>query len=180
MLALLLVAASVGMDNFGAAAALGMGGVDRNLRLRVAVVFGLFEGLVPALGILLGHALSHRLGTTAPVLGGTLLGVMGLYTIVVEVLRRDRPARPATPSTARLVALGAVLSIDNLVIGFALGTYRLSLAVAVVVIAVVSASLSLLGLELGKKVGGRVGRRGELLGGVVLVAVGVAVGTGLL
>jgi len=40
LLTLLLVAGAVGADNFAAAIAIGLAGVDRQLRLRIAVVFG--------------------------------------------------------------------------------------------------------------------------------------------
>jgi hypothetical protein len=65
VVALLLVALSVGLDNFAASTALGVTGVDRRLRLRVAGVFGAFEGLMPVLGLLLGRAVAHELGGTA-------------------------------------------------------------------------------------------------------------------
>jgi putative Mn2+ efflux pump MntP len=41
MLALLLVAVSLGLSNFAAAIAIGVSGVDARTRLRVAIVFGL-------------------------------------------------------------------------------------------------------------------------------------------
>jgi putative Mn2+ efflux pump MntP len=108
-----------------------------------------------------------------------LLGLVGLYTILTELLRTDRRPRAAT-SVGRLIVMGVALSIDNLVIGFALGAYSVGLATAVLTIAIVSVGLSLLGLELGSRLGERLGPRSELIGGCVLVAVGVAIGTGLL
>ena len=42
MLALLLVAVSLGLSNFAAAIAIGVSGVDARTRLRVAILFGLF------------------------------------------------------------------------------------------------------------------------------------------
>ncbi len=45
---------------------------------------------------------------------------------------------------------------------------------------VVSVGLSLLGLELGRVLGNTLGQRGELLGGVVLIIVGIAIITQLL
>jgi putative Mn2+ efflux pump MntP len=171
---------SVGLDNFAASAALGVAGVDRKLRLRVAVIFGVFEGLMPVLGLLLGRSLAHDLGGTAKPAAGALLGAAGAYAIVTE-LRGDRvKTKDLEPSVRHLVLIGGALSIDNLVIGFALGAYHVDLVVAAVTIALVSVGLSLLGLEIGGRLGKRLGRGGELVGGAVLILVGVAIGAGLL
>jgi putative Mn2+ efflux pump MntP len=61
-----------------------------------------------------------------------------------------------------------------------LGTYHVGLAVAAITIGAVSVTMSLLGLELGERLGTRTGGRGELIGGLVLIAVGVAVASGIL
>ena len=63
--------------------------------------------------------------------------------------------------------------------GFALGTFHVSLALAAVVVGVISVSMSLIGLELGNRIGTKTGQRGELLGGLVLIGVGIAVATGI-
>jgi putative Mn2+ efflux pump MntP len=177
---LLLVALSVGLDNFGAATAIGVAGVDRTLRIRIAVVFGTFEAAMPVLGILLGNSVAHELGGSAKPFGGTLLGLVGAYAVVTDLVGTREPGKSATPSLRGLVLIGAALSVDNLVIGFALGASHTNLAVAALTIGTVSVALSLLGLEIGSRLGGRLGDRSELVGGIVLIAVGVAVGTGLL
>lgn len=64
--------------------------------------------------------------------------------------------------------------------GFALGAFHISLAVAALTIGGISVALSLIGLELGAQIGARAGQRGELLGGLVLIAVGAAIAAGLL
>ena len=78
-----------------------------------------------------------------------------------------------------LVAVSLGLSIDNLAAGFALGTFHVSLALAAIVIGAISVSMSLIGLELGNRIGTRTGERGELVGGLVLIGVGVAVASGI-
>ena len=180
MLALLLVAVSVGLDNLGASTAIGISGVDRKLRVQVALIFGVFEAAMPVVGLLLGHSLAHDLGIAAKPVGGALLGVAGLYVIVTELIGEKGPPRNRSPNAKRLVLIGAALSIDNLVIGFALGTYHVNLVTAAVTIAAVSVTLSLVGLEVGRRMGERLGQRSELIGGAVLILVGVAIGTGLL
>jgi manganese efflux pump family protein len=76
--------------------------------------------------------------------------------------------------------LAASLSIDNLIVGFALGAYHASLPVAVTVIGVVSVGLSLIGLELGSHLGTRVDHNSELLAGIVLICVGATIAANLL
>jgi putative Mn2+ efflux pump MntP len=175
LLTLLLVAASVGADNFAAAIAIGLAGIDRQVRLRIAVVFGLFEAGMPVIGLLVGRGVSGSLGSRAHVVGGGLLVLVGLQ-MIVSAMRSDDDAPPALAGAplGRLVVLGAGLSIDNLVIGFALGARDTPLILSVVLIGAVSVGLSLLGLELGSRLGVAVGRRSELLGAGVLVAVGAA------
>lgn len=180
VLALLLVAISVGLDNFGAATAIGVSGVDKKLRLRVAIIFGIFEAAMPIIGILVGHSVARDLGSYANPVAGGVLGLAGAYAVLTELIGEKAPPGDAELSIKRLVLLGAALSIDNLVIGFALGTFHVNLAVAALVIGLVSTALSLLGLEVGSRLGERLGQQGEIVGGAVLILVGVAVGTGLL
>jgi putative Mn2+ efflux pump MntP len=177
VLTLLLVAGSVGLDNFAASVAIGLAGVDRRVRLRIAVVFGGFEAGMPVIGLLIGRGLSGSLGHQAHIVGGGLLIVAGAQMGVAALRSGDDDGPPALAGApvGRLIVLAAGLSIDNLIIGFALGAHRAPLVPAVIVIGVVSVGLSLLGLELGQRLGRGVEQRSELLGAAVLVAVGAAI-----
>jgi len=201
VLALLLVAASVGLSNFGAAIALGVSGVDAATRLKVGLVFGAFESGMPVVGLLIGEQLATTLGHAARWISGGLLIVVGVYALVKAaragvVERRGSgapgqpavgPGAPSQPAIApgaaglgRLLVAGLALSLDNLVVGFALGTYRTSIAVAALVIGAVSVALSLIGLELGARIGRRAGDHGGQLAGLVLISVGIAIASGAL
>jgi putative Mn2+ efflux pump MntP len=254
VLAVLLVAVSVGMSNFAASIGLGAAGADARTRLRVAVIFGLFEGGMPALGLLLGRSLAGTLGQAAHWAGAGLLIATGGYGLLQAVrasraaravagradarAARDqpdkqdqpiaqdrqmpapresparaplpppsgksaesqgkgaavpeseltppapagRPGRPPRQPLVRLIVTGLALSMDNLVVGFAVGTFPVSLVAAVVTIAAVSVAMSLGGLELGARLGARLGAqtgsRGELIGGLALIGVGIALAAG--
>jgi putative Mn2+ efflux pump MntP len=183
VLGLLLVAVSLGLSNFAAAIGIGVSGIDARTRWRVGVIFGLFETAMPIVGLLLGRSLASTLGHAAHWIGAALLVTTGLYAIVQAIRPRRQDQDPAAAGgqrTGRLLVTGAALSIDNLAVGFALGTFHVSLAVAAVIIGAVSVTMSLIGLELGSRIGTRTGERGELLGGLVLIGVGIAVATGIL
>ncbi len=183
MLALLLVAVSLGLSNFAAAIGIGVTGIDARTRLRVGVSFGIFETAMPILGLVLGRGLARTLGHAAHWTGAALLIATGAYALIQALRANAAPAQPAPAPpqrTGRLLITGLALSIDNLAVGFALGTYHVTFALAAIIIGAVSVTMSLAGLELGHRIGGKTGKYGEVAGGIVLIAVGAAIGSGIL
>jgi putative Mn2+ efflux pump MntP len=209
--ALLLLAVAVGLSNFAGAIGIGVSGVTGRLRLRIAVLFGLFEAGMPVLGLVLGHGAASGLGRSAPWIGGVLLIAVGLVSLVVAwrgargaqgsgagISADSRagvsagsgagvsagsgagvPAGSGSWGTWRVLVSAVALSLDNLAAGFALGTFRVGLAVAVPVFGVVSVVMSLAGLELGARIGAAAGDRGELIACAMLVGVGAAMAAGV-
>lgn len=219
MLALILVAISVGVSNLAASIGIGAGGVSTGTRARVLLTFGLFEAAMPIIGLAIGHDLASDIGRETRLVGALLLGGVGAYGIVRFALLRTRAqARGRKPADSARSAPGGAeagadgpagsvderqavgdgtsrrrlyqwikigvsafaLSLDNLIAGFALGSYQMNLVTGALVFGFVSIAMSLAGLELGAKLGHWAGDGGELIGGVVLVGVGVAIGTGVL
>ena len=82
-------------------------------------------------------------------------------------------------SLRQLVVAGFVLGIDNLVAGFGLGASSVNVVLAAVIIGAISVFLSLVGLELGHRLGRFAERWSEALSGLVFVAIGMALVTGL-
>ena len=181
MLALILVAVSLGLSNFAAAISIGISGTSTRTRLRVGIIFGLFETGMPIAGLALGRSLAEALGHSARWLSAGLLIATGAWT-VFQAVRGDHQTAPAPDrqSTGRLVITGLAISVDNFAVGFALGEFHVNLALAAAIIGGISIVMSLIGLELGAQIGARAGQRGELLGGLVLIAVGGAIAAGFI
>jgi len=186
--ALLLLAVALGLDNLAAAIGFGAGATGRvsgGTRVRIAVVFGLFEAGMPVLGLLLGHGLADSVGEAARWLGGAALIAFGVAGLVQA--RRDSgervegfPRRSGAQSIGRLLLTGLVLSGDNLAAGFALGAYHAGIVLAAVVFGVVSVAMSLVGLELGARIGAAAGERSELIACLLLIVVGAVIAAGVL
>jgi manganese efflux pump family protein len=134
---------------------------------------------MPVIGLLIGRGVSGALGSASQLIGGGLLVAVGAQMAYKAIQGDDEPRLAGAP-LGRLIVLAAGLSIDNLVIGFALGARDIPLVLAVVVIGAISVGMSLAGLELGRRLGERVEHLSELLGACVLVIVGVAILTGVL
>jgi putative Mn2+ efflux pump MntP len=180
VIALLLLAVAVGLSNFAASIGIGVSGVSRSVRIRVAVVFGLFEAGMPVVGLVVGQSLAADLGQAARWLGAGVLIAVGVFGLAQAWRSRDdasgRPAR--SWRTGRVLLSGLALSSDNLAVGFVLGAYHTGLALAAVVFGVVSVAMSLAGLELGARIGAATGDRSELIASAVLIAVGTAIAAG--
>lgn len=185
VIALIVAAIAVGLENFAVAIGVGLTGVTLRERIRLALVFGLFEAGMPLVGLVVGHGIAQSIGGVARYLGGALLIAIGVWALLET--RRVRSGHHPDVATAtradgvrgwsRLVVTAFALSIDNLVVGFGLGVTHTPFATALVVFAAVSVALSLLGLELGSRLGKRVEANSEMLAGIVLVVVGVLVTT---
>jgi putative Mn2+ efflux pump MntP len=194
VLPLLLVAASVGLSNLAAAIGIGFGGVTARTRIRVALVFGVFEAGMPIVGLVVGAGVAGGIGHAARWIGAGVLIVIGLVTVIQALRQPPDPGRGASPgggappadaahhsdSLGRLIISAFALSLDNLAAGFALGTMHVGVAEGAIVIGAVSVVMSLAGLELGGRIGAAAGRRGEQIGGAILVGVGVAIAAGVL
>ena len=183
MIALVFVALVLGIDNLAVSVGIGVSGVRGAVRARVAIVFGLFEAGMPLIGLVIGRTVSGELGGAARWVGGGLLVAVGCYQVIGWLRERSSPGEQAAPGswgTGKLRVSGLALSIDNLIVGFALGAYHVNIGVAALVIGVVSVAMALIGLEVGARAGKAFGERGDLAGGAVLVAIGAVMAAGWL
>ncbi len=178
VLALLLLAVALGLSNFAAAIGIGVSGISGNLRVRVAVVFGLFEAGMPVIGLVLGRSLASGVGHAARGLGAAALIAVGAVSLWQAWRSRGADQKAPSWRTGRILISGLALSVDNLAAGFALGAYHTGLALAAAVFGLVSVVMSLAGLELGARIGIAAGERSELLASVILIAVGAALAGG--
>jgi putative Mn2+ efflux pump MntP len=190
MTALLLLAVAVGLGNFAASIGIGVSGVSARTRLRVAVVFGVFEAGMPVAGLALGQSVAAGFGQAARWLGAAALITIGTISLVQAWRARGHEAGPEEEGedeakgrgrpwrTWRVLVSGLALSGDNLAAGFVLGAYHTGLVQAAIVFGVVSVAMSLAGLELGARIGVATGDRSELLASALLIAVGTAIAAG--
>src|SRR5713226_5601871 len=116
LLGLLLVSVSVGLSNFAGAIGIGLSGIDARTRLRVGIAFGLFEALMPIIGLLLGQAVAGYLGGIAKYVAGAILILTGAYTIWQGRRVTKEQAAPPGLQTHRLIVMALALSIDNLAV----------------------------------------------------------------
>lgn len=165
---IVILALALGLNNAIAAVALGSGGMTRRHQLRTAVVFALFEALMPVIGVILGEGAAALIGNDARYVGVGVLAAIGLYSFLQR--NQSDEAKPTSTSGVKLLLMGVALSLDNLTVGFGLGMLHASIGLSAVVFGVVSLGMTWVGLELGRYIGRRVNLPAERLTGIVLLA----------
>ena len=174
-LQLAVLAVVIGSNNF--AAGLAFGAVGREARrARIIAIFGLFEFVIPLVGVWLGRSLAERIAQQANWLGPSLLVALGLVVVVQGLRkhdRRDAQLAQAVTTWRGLFLLAATLSIDNLIVGFSLGLKHISPLTAATTIAVCSMLFTWLGIRLGHQLRKEWQQRAEMGSGALLALVGV-------
>jgi putative Mn2+ efflux pump MntP len=178
---LLILAFSLAVDAFAAAIAKGAAAREHRLRdaLKVGLTFGACEAITPAIGWLLGTALSRYINAYDHWVAFGLLALVGLHLIKESLTPRTEEEEVAKPrnhfSPVKLVLTGFATSIDATAVGVSLAVINVNLFYACAVIGFVSFAMSTLGVLIGKKAGALLGRKAEAIGGVALIAIGVGI-----
>lgn len=170
MLKLILFVLPLGLDTFAVAAALGMRGLPSRQRLRVSVLMSSFEMAMPVIGLLIGHALGHLVGSAADYLAIGVLALLGAWMLLhEEESDGEKVAQLAAGHGLAMLTLGFSISLDELAIGFTIGLLHLSLWLAVVLIGAQAFLFAQLGLRLGARLNEALRERAEQLAGLALL-----------
>lgn len=169
---------SLGLDTLAVSLGLGLSGLPRSRWARVGLIFALFEGLMPIVGLLIGQRLGTFFGEVAEYIAAAILIVIGALEIKEAFTDDDDDDEPITLAMTGekqrpLVLVGLSVSLDELAVGFALGVLHVSIGLALAYIAVQAFALTFVGLAIGRRLGRRFGERAELAAGIVLALLGV-------
>lgn len=175
---LVAIALALAMDAFAVAVVTGLADLPLTRRriFRLAFHFGLFQALMPAVGWAAGRAVSRWLGPVDHWIAFSLLALVG-GRMVHGALHADPEERAQGDNTRgwSLVMLSIATSIDALAVGLSLALIGAGILVPALVIGAVCAVLTAAGMGLGRWIGSAWGKRVEVLGGVILIAIGVRI-----
>jgi putative Mn2+ efflux pump MntP len=173
---LLIVGVTLSLDNFRTAIALGALRLRWSHAAQVALAFGFWDAVAPLVGILIGHYLDHRIGSTAEYAGAIALGAYGVYLL----LQAWRTAAPEEfDHLGALLGLPLPLSLDNVIAGTSLGLIGFSPWLAAPIFGAITAVMSFVGLQLGRAAAHFIRIRSDVLTGVALVVMATVLGLGL-
>ena len=174
-----LLALAMSTDAFAAAVCKGavMQRPDWREAIRAGAIFGCIEALTPIVGWLLGSVASGFFGTWGHWIALAMLSVLGVRMIWAGCTARGEivETKPVRHSFLVLAATGLATSIDAMAVGASLALLKVEIVRVAISVGLATFTVVTIGVLLGRVLGAVAGQRSEIVGGVVLIAIGIGI-----
>lgn len=176
----IIIAISLSMDAFAVALCKGLAMKKIELKscLIVGAWFGIFQGLMPLIGYLLGSTFAEKITSVSHWVAFVLLALIGA-NMIKESFDKDKECADCSLGFKVMLIMAIATSIDALAVGvgFAFIDFRPDwfVYIAFVLIAIITCILSALGLKIGNIFGIKYKSKAEFTGGAVLIGLGIKI-----
>jgi putative Mn2+ efflux pump MntP len=177
-LELLIIAIGLSMDAFAVALCKGLAMKKIQLKscLIVGAWFGIFQGLMPLIGYLLGSTFAEKITSVSHWIAFILLALIGA-NMIKESFEKDEECADCSLGFKAMLVMAIATSIDALAVGvtFALTDFRPDwfVYIAFILIGVITFTLSAIGVKIGNIFGVKYKSKAEFTGGAVLIGLGI-------
>ena len=173
---LFVIAVGLSMDAFAVSICKGLS--VRRCTFRHMVIcglyFGIFQGMMPLIGYLLGSQFESLVTAIAPYIAFILLAFIGI-NMIRESREEDEENVSDDFSVRAMIPLAIATSIDALAVGVSFAFLQVNIVPAVLFIGVTTFICCVFGVKIGNLFGSRYKSSAELFGGVVLVLMGLKI-----
>lgn len=144
--------------------------------LRFPLAFGIFQALMVVLGWLVGRTVIEFISAYDHWLAFGLLIIIG-GRMVWESFHEKGKGKTEKDISGwfTLFALSIATSIDALAVGLSFAFLRVDITIASATIGVTAFLITLIGQLIGNRVGVLAGKRAEIVGGIILIAIGIKI-----
>ena len=176
---LFIIALGLSMDAFAVAICKGLsvGKLRPKHMLICGIYFGLFQGLMPLIGWLLGIRFQSLIVNVDHWIAFILLGIIG-GNMIKEALGQDDECEECAGDSfcfRAMLPLAVATSIDALAVGVTFAFLDVSIAPAVSFIGVITFVCSAVGVKIGNVFGTKFKSKAEFFGGAVLILMGLKI-----
>jgi putative Mn2+ efflux pump MntP len=177
LLAVIVVAIGLAMDTFAVSIVTGAAYKQLHIRhtLRMAGFFGGFQAFMPLVGYLAGLSLKQYMQNYDHWIAFGILTAVGIKMIYESFKIEEEKNTPDPANLFVVLALAVATSIDALAVGVTISLITNFIALAVLIIGSVTFALSFAGVYIGKKFGHFFEGKIEIIGGLILIALGLKI-----
>jgi putative Mn2+ efflux pump MntP len=176
-LTIIAVALGLSFDTF--AVSLSYGVVQHKILFRqavyIAVVMAIFQAGFLVTGCFLGCFVSEIMKAADHWIALVLLLFLGIRMIVDGIRRRTGDEVRDYTKPMELITAAIGTSIDAFAVGISLALLEIRLWYSALIIGAVTFFASMTAIRIGKTAGERLGQRVEIIGGLILIAIGIKI-----
>lgn len=174
---LLGIAVGLSFDTFAVSLSCGVvkSKISFNEALRIAFTMALFQGGLPVLGYFLGTTVTDYVKNFDHWIAFGLLLVLSAVMIIGGLKKEeDKPVRDFRKLSV-LLAMAAGTSVDAMAVGISFAFLKMNIWISGLIIGTVTFFASMIAIRIGKTAGKHLGSRVEILGGIILAAIGIKI-----
>ncbi|MCD7881725.1 MAG: manganese efflux pump MntP family protein [Clostridiales bacterium] len=177
----IMLGVGLAMDAFSVSMANGLNEpqMGKGKMLGIAGVFAFFQALMPMIGWVCVHTVVQyftAFEAFIPWIALILLVFIGGKMLLDGIHSKGDTEHEVKLGFGALIVQGISTSIDALSVGFTIADYNWLMAlVAALIIAVVTFVICMAGLAIGKRFGTKLAGKAQILGGVILIAIGLEI-----
>ena len=174
---ILVIALGLSFDTF--AVSLSYGVIRSGILFRqaswIAIVLAVFQGGLTVAGYFLGSIVSDALKATDHWIALGLLSFLGIKMIIEGLKKTKDTETKDYSSTIVLLTIALGTSIDAFAIGISFALLDVRIWIAGILIGAVTFLASMTAIRIGKSAGERLGNKVEIIGGLLLIAIGLKI-----
>lgn len=176
----ILLGIGLAMDAFSVSMANGLNEpkMKKKRMCAIAGTFALFQFAMPLIGWICVHTIVQYFKIFELFIPWIALGLLGFIggKMLYEGFAKKDEEEKTGPGFAALMIQGIATSIDALSVGFTISNYDGLMAFQTsLIIAAVTFAICMGGLMIGKKFGTWLSNKAQILGGVILIAIGIEI-----
>ncbi|MCX6330205.1 MAG: manganese efflux pump MntP family protein [Bacteroidia bacterium] len=143
--------------------------------LKIAFVFAFFQGGMTVAGYFLGSIVSDALKAIDHWVALGLLSFLGIKMIIEGFKDKEVKEIPDFTSLMVLFTIAIGTSIDAFAVGISFAFLDIQIWISGIIIGAVTFLASMTAIRIGKSAGARLGQRVEIIGGIILIAIGIKI-----
>jgi putative Mn2+ efflux pump MntP len=174
---IILIALGLSVDSFAVSVSCGIKSKINKLKdgAKIALVFGVFQGLMPVIGWTVGMSLKQFIEGIDHWIAFGLLLAIGLKMIYESHIKNEFEEECRVLKKSTLFFLGLATSIDALAVGIGFAFLEIPIVIATLIIGGITIMCSFIGFMIGNKIGHLFEKRMQILGGLILIFIGIKI-----
>jgi len=174
---IIAVALGLSFDTF--AVSLSYGVVQNKIlfrqAVRIALVLATFQAGLLVIGYFIGSIVSEIMKTADHWVALVLLSFLGIRMIIEGIRRKEGEEIRDYTKILNLLTVAIGTSIDAFAVGISFALLAIKIWISGVIIGAVTFLASMTAIRIGKSAGEKLGQRVEIIGGIILIAIGVKI-----